>query len=80
MGRRFGFSPINRSGRASSCKPAPNAWALRIAKAPIPEILNLAVEGVRAAGLENFSVQIGDLALFAGLVDALDIPAQWRGR
>jgi ATP phosphoribosyltransferase regulatory subunit len=44
------------------------------------EILNLAVEGVRAAGLENFSVQIGDLALFAGLVDALDIPAQWRGR
>src|SRR6266567_9628438 len=44
------------------------------------EILNLAVEGVRAAGLEDFSIQIGDLALFAGLVDALDIPAQWRGR
>jgi ATP phosphoribosyltransferase regulatory subunit len=44
------------------------------------EVLNLAVEGVRAAGLEQFSIQIGDLALFAGLVDALDIPAQWRGR
>jgi ATP phosphoribosyltransferase regulatory subunit len=44
------------------------------------EVLNLTVEGVRAAGLENFSIQIGDLALFAGLVDALDIPAQWRGR
>ena len=44
------------------------------------EVLTLAVEGVRAAGLEKFSVQIGDLALFAGLVDALDIPAQWRGR
>ena len=44
------------------------------------EILNLAVEGVRAAGLEDFSIKIGDLALFAGLVDALDIPAQWRGR
>src|SRR5258708_12185227 len=44
------------------------------------EILIVAVQGVRAAGVENFSVQIGDLALFAGLVDALDIPAQWRGR
>ena len=44
------------------------------------EVLSLAVEGVRAAGLEEFSIQIGDLALFAGLVDALDIPAQWRGR
>jgi ATP phosphoribosyltransferase regulatory subunit len=44
------------------------------------EVLALAVEGVRSAGLEDFSIQIGDLALFAGLVDALDIPAQWRGR
>jgi ATP phosphoribosyltransferase regulatory subunit len=44
------------------------------------EVLTLAVESVRAAGLKEFSVQLGDLALFAGLVDALDIPAQWRGR
>jgi ATP phosphoribosyltransferase regulatory subunit len=44
------------------------------------EVMTLAVEGVRAAGLKEFSVQLGDLALFAGLVDALDIPAQWRGR
>jgi len=44
------------------------------------EVLALAVEGVRATGLEEFSIQIGDVALFAGLVDALDIPAQWRGR
>ncbi len=44
------------------------------------EILSLAVEAVRATGLSAFSIQIGDLGLFAGLVDALDIPAQWRGR
>ena len=44
------------------------------------EVLGLAVEGVRAAGLDQFSVKIGDVGLFAGLVDALDIPAQWRGR
>jgi ATP phosphoribosyltransferase regulatory subunit len=44
------------------------------------EVLGLAVEGVRAAGLKDFSVKLGDLQLFAGLVDALDIPPQWRGR
>ncbi len=44
------------------------------------EVLSLAVEGVRATGLKDFSVKLGDLALFAGLIDALDIPPQWRGR
>ncbi|HYM18038.1 MAG TPA: ATP phosphoribosyltransferase regulatory subunit [Micropepsaceae bacterium] len=44
------------------------------------EVLNLAVEGVRAAGLEDFSIKLGELSLFGALVDALDIPPQWRGR
>jgi ATP phosphoribosyltransferase regulatory subunit len=44
------------------------------------EILKLVVDGVRAGGLADFSLRIGDLALFTGLVDALDIPEQWRGR
>jgi len=44
------------------------------------EVLTLAVEGVRATGLKNFPMRIGDVALFAGLIDALDIPPQWRGR
>src|SRR5688500_17321801 len=44
------------------------------------EVLSLAVEALRAAGLEDFSVQIGDVALFGGLIDALDVPPLWRGR
>jgi ATP phosphoribosyltransferase regulatory subunit len=44
------------------------------------EIMSLAVESLRAAGLKNFDLKIGDLGLFAKLVDALDVPAQWRGR
>src|ERR1700744_320811 len=43
------------------------------------EIMTLTVESLRAAGLKDFSVKIGDLALFGALVDALDVPAQWRG-
>src|SRR5215471_21766183 len=43
-------------------------------------VLSLAVEGVHAAGIDDFSIKIGDLSLFGALVDALDIPPQWRGR
>lgn len=44
------------------------------------EILTIAVEALRAAGLKNFTIKIGDLALFGALVDALDVPPQWRAR
>ena len=44
------------------------------------EVLSLTVEAVRAAGLKDFSIKLGDLGLFSALVDALDIPPQWRGR
>ncbi|MDE2072586.1 MAG: ATP phosphoribosyltransferase regulatory subunit, partial [Alphaproteobacteria bacterium] len=44
------------------------------------EILTLAVESLRAAGLDDFTVKVGDLGLFSAFVDALDIPPQWRGR
>jgi ATP phosphoribosyltransferase regulatory subunit len=44
------------------------------------EMMTLAVEALRATGLKSFEVKIGDLGLFATLVDALDVPPQWRGR
>lgn len=44
------------------------------------EVLRLAVEAVRAAGLESFSVHIGDASLFSGLIDVLPVAAPWRGR
>lgn len=44
------------------------------------EMMTLAVDALRAAGLADFEMKIGDLGLFSTLVDALDVPAQWRGR
>ena len=44
------------------------------------EILSLTVEALRVCGLEDFSLRIGDLALFGALVDALALPSQWRSR
>lgn len=44
------------------------------------EMMTLAVNALRAAGLSTFEMKLGDLGLFATLVDALDVPVQWRGR
>ena len=44
------------------------------------EILSLTIEALRACGLSDFSLRIGDLSLFGALVDALALPAQWRSR
>jgi ATP phosphoribosyltransferase regulatory subunit len=44
------------------------------------EMMTLAVEALRAAGLSGFEIKIGDLGLFSMLVDALNVPVQWRGR
>ena len=44
------------------------------------EILSLSVEALRAAGLKDFTIRMGDLGLFGALVDALTIPEHWRSR
>lgn len=44
------------------------------------EILTLTIAALRAAGLDDFEMKVGDLGLFSAFVDALDIPQQWRGR
>ncbi len=42
------------------------------------EIVLLAAEAVRAAGLKDFRLRFGDIALFYALLDALDLPERWR--
>jgi ATP phosphoribosyltransferase regulatory subunit len=44
------------------------------------EVLSLAIGALQAAGVDDFSLRIGDLALFGALVDALALPKQWRWR
>ncbi|HEY5347272.1 MAG TPA: ATP phosphoribosyltransferase regulatory subunit, partial [Rhizomicrobium sp.] len=44
------------------------------------EIMTLAIEALHVAGLNNFEMKVGDLGLFGALVDALDVPPQWRAR
>jgi ATP phosphoribosyltransferase regulatory subunit len=44
------------------------------------EILGLAVAALRAAGIADFRIRMGDLGLFGALVDALRLPPHWRSR
>jgi ATP phosphoribosyltransferase regulatory subunit len=44
------------------------------------EILGLSFDALRAAGLKEFDMRFGDLALFGALVDALQLPVHWRNR
>ena len=42
------------------------------------EVVLLAVEALRTAGLTDFNIQFGDIALFYALLDALELPERWR--
>src|SRR5512145_2616952 len=43
-------------------------------------VLALTIEALREAGLEDLEIRIGDLGLFAALVEALPMPERWRVR
>src|SRR5690242_8981816 len=44
------------------------------------EILSLAVESMQACGLSDYEFRIGDIGLFSTLINALEVPVQWRAR
>ncbi len=44
------------------------------------EIVGLAVEALRAAGLIGMGARFGDVSLFFALVEALGLPERWRDR
>jgi ATP phosphoribosyltransferase regulatory subunit len=44
------------------------------------EIFKITIEGIEQAGLIDYKVKIGDLGLFTGFIDAIDMPQRWRSR
>lgn len=50
------------------------------AEATEAEVIALAVDAVRQAGLETFQVKIGDLGLFNRMLDTIAMPERWRRR
>ncbi|MEQ9196404.1 MAG: ATP phosphoribosyltransferase regulatory subunit [Parvibaculum sp.] len=56
------------------CLDAPDA------EAADAEVMVLGARALAEAGLKDYDVAMGDLALFDALVDALDLPPGWRSR
>lgn len=50
------------------------------AEATDAEVMSLAAAALAGAGLESYKIEMGDLALFDALIDALDLPPGWRAR
>lgn len=50
------------------------------AEAADAEVISLAARAMADAGLEAYDIEMGDLALFDALIDALDLPPGWRSR
>jgi ATP phosphoribosyltransferase regulatory subunit len=44
------------------------------------EVTRLGIAAVKAAGLTDFQLELGDLSLFDALIDAINIPTGWKGR
>lgn len=54
--------------------------AARDAEGSEAQILALTIAGIKAAGLTQFRVKLGDLQLFHALLDGLEMPKRWRRR
>ena len=63
---------------ASFARRASSASATATRESADVEIVLLAVEAVRRAGLKDLRLRFGDIALFYALLDALSLPERWR--
>ncbi|HEX7775156.1 MAG TPA: ATP phosphoribosyltransferase regulatory subunit, partial [Parvibaculum sp.] len=79
-GAAFRFEPKGSAKPTEFVQTGAEFFGGKDADAADAEMLALAVEAVRAGGLKTFDIEMGDLALFDALVDALDIPSGWRTR
>jgi ATP phosphoribosyltransferase regulatory subunit len=79
-GAAFRFEPQGSSKPTEFVQTGAEFFGGKDAEAADAEMLALAAEAVRAGGLSTFDIEMGDLALFDALVDALDIPSGWRSR
>jgi len=79
-GSVFRFEPAGSGKPTEVVQTGAEFFGGADAEAADAEMLALAVEAVRAGGLSGCDIEMGDLALFDTLVDALDIPSGWRTR
>ena len=81
-GPAFRHQPGDKTaGRAQEFDQAGVEWiGANDAATADAEVLTLTISALEAAGLKNYTVRIGDLGLFHGLLTAIEMPERWRRR
>jgi ATP phosphoribosyltransferase regulatory subunit len=79
-GMAFRYQPNRPERPAQFFQAGVELLGLDDAVAGETEILALSLDALRAAGVGEFDMRFGDLALFGALVDALQLPPHWRAR
>ncbi len=75
------FRFAENRGAPSEFGQAGIEWlAARDAQAAEAQVLALTIAAVKAAGLKDYRVKLGDLRLFHALLDGLEMPKRWRRR
>lgn len=77
-GPAFRFQPHRPRSQREFRQAGIECFGVADREAADAEVVLLAVDAVRSAGLKRFSLRFGDIALFYGLIDALGLPERWR--
>ena len=77
---RAGVPSSQRRAARNSCRPASRCFGRADKAAADAEMLALGLEATAHYGLAAPDIQIGDVALFAGLIAGLDLPPAWKRR
>ncbi len=87
-GPTFRYSPARsaRKNKGKAVRPREfrqmglELYAMHDRLAAETEIFKLTIDGVELAGLSDYQIKIGDLALFSAFLDAIEMPDRWRAR
>jgi ATP phosphoribosyltransferase regulatory subunit len=79
-GAVYRYAPPRRGGSSETRHAGVECLGMADKEAADAEVLGLALEALKVAGVPRSRLRLGDLGLFSAFVDTLDLPDQWRGR
>ncbi len=79
-GPAFRFQPPGRDRPCQFLQAGVECLGIEDKEAADAEVLAVTLAAVQAAGLPDCEIEIGDVGLFFGLIDQLQLPERWRLR
>ena len=79
-GPAFRFQPPGRDRPCQFLQAGVECLGIDDKEAADAEVLAVTLAAVQATGLSEYAIEIGDVGLFFGLIDQLQLPERWRLR